>query len=414
MNIKISKKIFNEAYYPELLNYEKRFNVFYGGAGSGKSHFVIQKIIYKCLKFSNRKVLVIRKVGNSLRDSVFALFKSVLADWQIYDQCEVRETLLTITFPNGSQIIFKGLDDAEKVKSIANIDDIVVEECTEINQQEFNQLNLRLRSKNPYNQMHLMFNPISKSNWVYKQWFENGYNAESTVVLHTTYKDNKFLPQDYINSLMEMKDKDPVYYRIYALGEFASLGKLIYTNWDVLEFDWRILKRENPHMEAVFGIDFGYINDATAFVAVLLDMEKKELYIFDEFFRSGLMNNEIADLIIEKGYHKEVIVADSAERKSIDEIKGYGVPRMAPARKGRDSILNGIQFLSQFKMYVHPNCTGIQEELKNYEWTKDKLTGEHINKPIDKYNHGLDALRYACERFNIKHKVRFTDRNRLF
>lgn len=409
MNIKVSKKIFNETYFPQLLNYDKRFNVFYGGAGSGKSHFVIQKIIYKCLNFPKRKVLVIRKVGNSLRDSVFALFKSVLADWGLYEQCEVRETLLTITFPNGSEILFKGLDDSEKIKSIANIDDIVIEECTEINLQEFNQLNLRLRSKNLYNQIHVMFNPVSKSNWVYKQWFENGYNAESTVVLHTTYKDNRFLPLDYVDSLMEMKDKDPVYYRIYALGEFASLGKLIYTNWEELDFNWRDLIRQNKSLAANFGMDFGYINDPSAFIAFLVDMQKKEMFVFDEFYKKGLMNNELAKEIRKKGYSKEIIIADSAERKSIDEIRAYGIPRIMPARKGKDSILNGIQFLKQFKVYVHPSCTNFQEELKNYEWIKDKITGDYINKPIDNYNHLMDAWRYGSEKLMLKKNKYSTD-----
>lgn len=401
MNIKISKKIFNEAYFPQLLNYRSRFNVYYGGAGSGKSHFIVQKLVYKGLQ-SKRKILVIRKVGNSLRDSVFSLFKSVLSDWQLYKQCEIRETLLTITLPNGTEILFKGLDDSEKIKSIANIDDIFVEECTEINQQEFNQLNLRLRSKNEYNQIHVAFNPVSKSNWVYKQWFENGYNEENTIVIKTTYKDNKFLPDDYIQSLMDMKKTDPVYYRIYCLGEFASLGKLIYTNWEELEFDWKDLIKRNNKLQARFGLDYGYINDPSAFIAFLVEMNKKEMYIFDEFYKKGLMNDELAKEIRKKGYAKEIITADSAEKKSTDEIRRYGVPRIKNARKGRDSILNGIQFLKQFKVYVHPSCVNFKEELKNYEWIKDKITGEYINKPIDSYNHLMDAWRYGSEDLMLK------------
>ncbi len=397
LKITINKSIFNDAYLPQLQNYQTRFNIYYGGAGSGKSHFVVQKMILKYLEYPNRKCLVIRKVGNSLRDSIFELFKTVLSDWHLLERCEVRDSLLSITLPNGSTFIFKGLDDSEKIKSIANIDDIVVEECTEIDKQEFSQLGLRLRSKNGYNQIHVMFNPISKSNWVYEMWFQNGYDESDTMVLKTTYRDNKFLPQDYINALIKMKETDPVYYRIYALGEFASLDKLIYTNWEELDFDWRKLMQQRPYAKACFGLDFGYVNDPSAFIAMIVDEVNKEIYIFDEFYEKGLLNDALALKIVKCGYGKEIIFADSAERKSIDEIKRNGVPRIKPAKKGKDSIVNGIQFLKQFKIYVHISCVNVIEELKNYAWKKDKITKEYINTPIDMYNHCLDAARYGVQ-----------------
>lgn len=409
LSIKITKKIFNDVYLPQLENYDTRFNVYFGGAGSGKSKFVVQKMVYKYLKYPNRTCLVIRKVGNNLRDSIFREFKTVLGDWQIYDKCEVRETLLTIKLPNGSVFLFKGLDDPEKIKSISGIDDIVIEECTELDMQDFSQLNLRLRSKNSYNQIHCMFNPVSKSNWVYSMWFKDGYNKDNTVVLHTTYQDNRFLPKDYVDSLMEMKEKNPVYYRIYALGEFASLDKLIYSNWDIEEFDYKQIIKNTPNSVALFGLDFGYINDPSAFVGLIADKDNKILYIFDEFYKKGLLNDAIAKEIKNKGYAKEIIIADSAEQKSIEEIKREGISRIKGARKGKDSILNGIQLIQQYKIIIHPNCVNVIEELKNYTWLKDKSTGEYINKPIDSYNHALDALRYACECLNKKNKLKLYD-----
>ena len=279
MNFKISKKCFNAAYLPQLNNYSKRFNVYYGGAGSGKSHFVVQKMIYKYLKYPGRKCLVARKVSSTLRESIFALFKSVIGDWQLYEQCKVNKTDMTIELPNGSLFIFKGIDDPEKIKSIANIDDIIVEECTEIDDFDFDQLSLRLRSRKEYNQIHVMFNPVSKSNWVYKRWFKDGYNKENTVVLHTTYKDNKFLPDDYVNNLMEMKKTNPVYFRIYALGEFATLDKLIYTNWREENFDYMEILRKNKNSKAIFSLDFGFTNDPTAFVCSIIDQVNKKLWI---------------------------------------------------------------------------------------------------------------------------------------
>ncbi|AIY81615.1 PBSX family phage terminase large subunit [Clostridium botulinum] len=399
MKFTISKKMFNETYLSQLENYDTRFNVYYGGAGSGKSVFVFQKMVLKMLKYSDRKCLVVRKINNTLKDSCFALVKSILSDWHLYEQCKINKTDLTIELPNGSLFLFKGLDDPERIKSINGIDDIIVEECTEIDDFTFDQLCLRLRSKKPYNQVHVMFNPVSKSNWVFSRWFNpmdsmDRTDLKNTMVLKTTYLDNKFLPQDYIDNLLEMKKTNPVYYRIYALGEFATLSKLIYTNWEVQEFDYRQILKEKYDRQAVFNVDFGYTNDPTAFGAEVLDEVDKIIWIFDEFQEKGLLNDEIANKITDLGYRKEVIVCDSAEPKSIDELKRNGINRAVPSIKGRDSIINGIQLLQQYKIIVHPKCKYIQEELKNYCWKKDR-DGKYINTPIDKFNHGLDSLRYG-------------------
>lgn len=414
---KISKKCFNDVYLSQLENYNSRFNVFFGGAGSGKSHFVFAKMVFKYLKYPNRKCLVVRKVSNTLRDSCFALVKSILSDWQLYEQCKVNKTDLTIELPNGSHFIFKGMDDPEKIKSIANIDDIVVEECTEIDEFDFDQLSLRLRSRNPYNQVHCMFNPVSKENWVYKRWFKEGatYNKENTVILHTTYKDNKFLPKEYIDNLLDMERTNPAYYRIYALGEFATLDKLIYTNWDVKEFDYREILRTVKGSKAIFSLDFGFTNDPTAFVCSILDEINKKIWIFDGFEEKGLLNDEIAKKIIEMGYRKEVITCDSAEPKSIEELKRNGLDRVRGAVKGKDSIINGINLLQQYEIIISPSLTWIIEEFRNYTWKKGK-DGEYINVPIDKYNHSLDSLRYGVTtEIGVKKvTLSFFDRSALF
>lgn len=414
---KISKKCFNEIYLPQLENYNSRFNVFFGGAGSGKSHFVFQKMILKYLKYGNRKCLVVRKVNNTLRDSCFALVKSILSDWQLYEQCKINKTDLTIELPNGSHFIFKGMDDPEKIKSIANIDDIVVEECTEVDEFDFDQLSLRLRSRNPYNQVHCMFNPVSKENWVYKRWFKEGatYNKENTVILHTTYKDNKFLPKEYIENLIDMQRSNPAYFRIYALGEFATLDKLIYTNWKVESFDYREVLRTVKDSKAIFSLDFGFTNDPTAFVCSILDEINKKIWIFDGFEEKGLLNDEIAKKIIQMGYRKEVITCDSAEPKSIEELKRNGLDRVRGATKGKDSIVNGINLLQQYEIIILPELTWITEEFKNYTWKKGK-DGEYINVPIDKYNHSLDSLRYGITtEIGVKKiTLSFFDRSSLF
>lgn len=384
-------------YFPYLADYSKRFEVYYGGAGSGKSVFISQKLIYKLLKYENRKCLVVRRIGNSLRDSCFSLIKSTLGNWGIYNECKINKTDLTIELPNGSIFIFKGLDDEERLKSIDGITDIWVEEATEIDSFKFDQLDLRLRSKEPFNQIFISFNPVSKENWVYKRWFLNGgeYDRDNTRVLKTTYRDNRFLPQSYIESLMNMKRSNPAYYAIYAEGEFASLDKLIYTNWKVEVFDYIEILRSVKDSKAIFSLDFGYTNDPTAFVCSIIDETNKRIWVYDGFNQKGLLNDEIARKIIEMGYRKEIIICDSAEPKSIDELKKHGLFRAKGALKGKDSIINGINLLQQYEIIIHPQCNEIQEELKNYTWKKSKLTGEYINEPIDKYNHCLDSLRYG-------------------
>lgn len=395
----IKQRMFNDRYYPMLKKYDKRFEVYYGGAGSGKSVWITQKLLFKYLNMPNRKCLVVRKVNATLKDSVFSLFKSILAQWQIYDECKINKTDLTIELPNGSTFIFKGMDDPEKIKSIAGIDDIWVEECTEIDEFDFDQLCLRLRSNKLHKQIIVSFNPVSKDNWVYRRWFKDGYNSESTIVLHTTYLDNKFLPEDYINNLLEMQKTNPVYYRIYALGEFATLSKLVYTNWKEENFDYMQILKEKPYRTAIFGTDFGYTNDYTTLICSVIDDVDKKIWIYDEHFEKHMTNDDIYNMYQGHGVVGERIVCDSSEPKSIEELRRLGCKRVIGAVKGKDSIMNGIQLIQQYEIIVSPRCQMIQEELRNYTFVKDKQTGEYLNKPIDKYNHGLDAFRYSVMQY---------------
>ena len=187
-----------------------------------------------------------------------------------------------------------------------------------------------------------------------------------------------------------MEKKNPAYYKIYALGEFGSLDKLVFNNWKVEEFDYKSIKGE-----LLCGLDFGFTADPTAFICSLLVDGK--IYVFSEVFRKGLLNNQIAQIIKDNGFSKSLIIADSAEQKSIEEIRREGINRIKAAEKGQGSILQGIQKLQQYQIIIHPSCTNLIEEFSNYSWTKDKVTNEYINKPVDKWNHGIDALRYSLQ-----------------
>ena len=382
----------NKAYLPYLFSYKNRIEVYYGGAGSGKSIFVAQKLVLKALK-SKRKILVIRKVARTQKDSCFAVICEIFKSIKYFDRCRINKTTLDITLPNGSVILFKGMDDSEKIKSIANITDIWCEEATELTLDDFSQLNLRLRALNPNLQIWLSFNPVSKANWCYQYFFVNKAEA---FILKTTYKDNDFLPQDYKDEIESYKHTNPTYYKIYVEGEFCSLDKLVYNNYEILDFDVGKLIKSKKYI-TLTGLDFGFTNDPTALIVSLVNEKEKELYIIDEYGETGLTNPDIANIIKSLGYQKNIIMCDSADPKSIEEIRRQGIPRVKACKKSPDSVLHGIQQLQQYKIYVLPKCEKTITELQNYAWEKDKQTNEYINKPIDKFNHFLDALRYSMQ-----------------
>lgn len=388
IKLNIARSLFNDAYYPYLFDYSNRYEVYYGRAGSGKSVFITQKILCKACT-SKRKVLVIRKYATTLKDSVFQLFIDQLKKWKIYKFCKVNMSTYTITLPNESVLLFKGLDDPEKIKSITDITDIWCEECSELSLDEFTQLDLRLRAQSGNLQIFVSFNPVSKQNFVYQKWFANGA-PDNTFVLHTTYKDNKFLPKEYIDALLEKQKSNPTYYKIYALGEFCTLDKLVYYNWKVEDFDHTQIKGK-----LLVGLDFGYTNDPTALVASV--MTDKKIYIFKEWVDTNKTNPQIAQVIKSLGLQKSTIICDSAEPKSIQELRQNGVYAARESTKGPDSIIHGIQRLWEYEIIVHPSCTETITEFENYAWQKDKTTGEYINKPIDMFNHCMDALRYSLQ-----------------
>lgn len=388
IRLNIARSLFNDAYFPYLFDYSHRYEVYYRGAGSGKSVFIAQKILCKACT-SKRKVLIIRKYATTLKDSVFQLFIDQLKKWKIYKFCKVNMSTYTITLPNESVLLFKGLDDPEKIKSITDITDIWTEECSELSRDEFTQLDLRLRSQAGNLQIFVSFNPVSKQNFVYQKWFANGTPA-NTFILHTTYKDNKFLPKEYIEALLEKHKSNPTYYKIYALGEFCTLDKLVYYNWKQQEFNYQDIEGK-----LLIGLDFGFTNDPTALVASI--MVGKKIYIFREWVNTNKTNPQIAEAIKSLGFSKSIIVCDSAEPKSIEELRRNGITRARESVKGPDSILHGIQRLQEYEIIVHPSCQEVITEFENYSWQKDKKTGEYINKPIDQFNHCMDALRYSLQ-----------------
>lgn len=313
--------------------------------------------------------------------------------------CSVNRSYLEIKMPNGSEIFFKGLDDPEKIKSIADVTDIWQEEATELTEEDFDQLVLRVRSPKKDSQFFLSFNPVSRANWVYKRFFATGVELDPDLylVLHTTYKDNKYLPEAYVEHLESMVKTSPVYYKIYVLGEFCTLDRLVFSNVKVEKMDVHDYLNVNDTQVAV-GMDFGFANDITAITESYVNVKTKLWYVRRCWGSTGKTNDEIARQIKCMGLQKCTIIADCAEPKSIAELKNAGILHIRPSVKGRDSIIHGLQKLQQYNIVVNPDlCKGLIMEFENYCWKKDKKSGEYINEPIDEYNHYIDALRYSLQ-----------------
>lgn len=411
LNITNPAKVFNKNIFSILTDYSHFTEVHYGGGSSGKSHGVVQKVVLKALQDWKhpRKILWLRKVGATIADSLFQDVKGCLVDFKVWDFCEWNKTDNRVTLPNGAVFLFKGMDNSEKIKSIKGISDVVMEEASEFHLNDYTQLTLRLREKKHKNkQIFLMFNPVSKLNWVYKYFF-TGEPHKNTLIRQSSYKDNKFLDEMTRQNLEDLANRNPAYYKIYALGEFATLDKRVFPKYET-----EILNKDDlKHLPSYFGLDYGYINDPSAFIHVKIDKKNKKLYILEEYVKTGMMNDELAKVIKQLGYSKERITADSAEKKSIAEMKREGIERIKPSMKGADSIMAGIQFISQYDIIVDERCYKMIEELDNYTWKKDKQTDEYYNEPVDTYNHCIDSLRYAVEELMIKNREERKDAKEL-
>ncbi|EKN43375.1 PBSX family phage terminase large subunit [Clostridium botulinum] len=398
--IKLSKVIGKG--YKDFWSCTKRYRVCKGGRGSKKSTTTALNIIYRMMKYPKTNTLVIRKTFASHKDSTYAQLKWAITQLKVNHLWEYTKSPLEITYkPTGQKILFRGLDDPLKITSITVEVGYLCwcwfEEAYEItNEEDFNKIDMSIRGELPkglFKQITITFNPWNERHWLKKRFFDN--EDDEILAMTTNYKCNEFLGKDDIKIFEKMKETSQRRYSIEGLGNWGIAEGVIFDNWQEKEFDYKEIAKR-PEVIATNGLDFGYKADPTAFIGSLVDKEKKEIYIYAEHYQKGMLNNEIADIIKYKGFAKEQIIADSAEQKSIEEIKRDGIGRIKPARKGKDSIINGIQYLLQYKIYVHPKCQNTQIELYNYVWDKNK-EGKQLNKPIDDYNHLLDALRYSME-----------------
>ncbi len=396
--------------YKDFWNNEQRYRVIKGGRASKKSTTAALNFIYRMCLYPDANLLVIRQVFKDHKDSTYAQLKWAARQLQVYEEFEWKVSPLEIIKKNtGQKIMFRGLDDPMSVTS-ATVENGYLcwawfEEAFQVRKEDdFNKIDMSIRGYTGglFKQITLTFNPWSEKHWLNNRFFKS--DSDNIFAKTTNYQCNEFLDEQDIALFEEMRIKSPRRYKIEGLGEWGIAEGGIYENWHERLFDiYEIAKR--PSVQSAFGLDFGYTNDPTALSCSLVDIENREIYIFDEMYKKALLNDEIAKNIADMGYSKEIIIADSAEPKSIADLRRHGLRKVVKADKGKDSIMHGIQYIQQFTIFVHPKCTNAINELSNYVWAKDK-NDEPMNRPIDEYNHFLDALRYSLERIRKKDRMK--------
>ena len=409
IKIDIGPNLVLPVYRPYLEDYSCRYNVYYGGRGSGKTRFCFDKLLLKGLK-EKRTILLMRKTTANCKYSVWKELKSAVERFKLTKYFTFYESdYSAVCQLTGTVFRCQGLDDPEKIKGFSEISDVLLEEATEFTAEDFDLIDGTVRSvkyKLPL-QMYFLFNPVSKANHVYKRFnFDTGITPPNTFILKTTYLHNPHLSPDYIQRMENMRLTNPTRWKIEALGDFVSLDKLIFQNYTVEEFNHADIQGE-----LLLGMDFGFIADPSVIVASILDEEAKRIYVFKEWEGKGKTNEELAKIISALGFSKSTIIADSSEPKSIEEIKRLGITRIKPAVKGPDSVVFGIQKLLNYEIIVHPDCGGLITEFENYSWQKDRATGEYINKPIDQFNHFCDSLRYSLQCVDNSRKLKTLNKN---
>lgn len=400
INVSINPNVYNAIYVP-YCNENARTQIFFGGSSSGKSVFLAQRDV-KDILAGGRNFLICRYVARTLKTSVFNEIRKVISNWGLERLFTINYSNLSITCVNGYQMLFIGLDDVEKIKSITPAKgvwtDIRVEEATEIKRESLKQLLKRQRGgdKSIPKRLTLSFNPIMKSHWLYQDYFapigwsdtQQEYKSGNLTILKTWYIHNRFLTAGDIADLEN--ETDDYFKNVYTYGNWGVLGDSIFTNWEIQDLSGQ----GNQFTNRLHGLDFGFSNDPAAIVCTHYDSTHNIIYIYNELYECGLTNDVLSrhvNLMIDNDY----ITCDSSEPKSIAEMQSLGVNCIA-AKKGKDSVNFGIDWLRRRKIIVDKSCVNMQNELQQYHWKKDK-NGNSMRVPTDKHNHLIDALRYAYE-----------------
>lgn len=397
--------------YDEYWQWRGRYRVVKGSRASKKSKTTALWYIVNMMKYQSANTLVVRKTYRTLKDSCFRELNWAIGRLKVQKYWRLIQSPLTLEYiPTGQKIFFRGLDDPLKITSMTVDVGVLcwlwIEESYEITKEDdFNILDESIRgrvSDGLFKQITLTFNPWNEHHWLKKRFFDVA--SPDVLAITTNYMCNEFLDSADIKVFESMKANNPRRYQVAGLGEWGSVDGLVFENFVVSEFNKELIVGSG--VSSVFGLDFGYTNDPTAFFCGLVDEHNKIIYVFDEMYEKGMSNEKIYKKIASMGYCKEKIVADSAEPKSIDSLRELGLNKICSARKGVDSIKNGIDKIQGFEIIIHPRCVNFAIEISNYTWACDRL-GNKINRPIDEFNHLMDAMRYAVEGVGLGDRFSF-------
>lgn len=411
--IEIDPAIFNEVYIPQLTNMA-RIQILYGGSSSGKSVFKSEQIVIDLLS-GGRNYLICRAVARTIKNSVFNEVRRRIVEFGVSELFSINKSDFSITCANGYQAVFVGLDDVEKIKSIVPElgawTDIWVEEATETDRNTIKSLTKRQRggSEDTPKRLHLTFNPILKSHWIFEEYFapigwadeDTSFQSPDLSILRTWFIHNRFLTEQDKKDLLNETDK--YYSDVYTWGRFGVLGNVIFTNWKVADLndpndEYYLPYNQRTHRKN--GLDFGFASHPAAIGRSHFDKERKRISVFDEFYETGFTNDMLAAECL-RMFGKELVTCDSAEPKSIRELCKHGVTARG-AKKGPDSVTFGIDWLKQYLIVVDKSCINAQNEMRSYKWKED-ASGKVVlvnNRPVPvKANdHFIDGgLRYAYE-----------------
>lgn len=393
--------------YATFWNFKGRYRVCKGSRASKKSKTTALWYIVNMMKYHKANLLVVRKSYRTLKDSCFTELRWAIHRLGVDDFWDFRLNPLEIIYkPTGQKIYFRGLDDPLKVTSITvdvgSLCWLWIEEAYEISKEsDFDMLDESIRGQvdgDLFKQITITFNPWNERHWLKKRFFDT--SDPDTLAITTNYLCNEWLDKADFAVFERMKQYNPRRYNVAGLGNWGVIDGVVYEKWKEEAFSLNELPKD---AQAAFGLDFGYTNDPTALFCGYVSIEQKRLFVWDELYKKGLSNKAIFDEISRLGYTKERITADCAEPKSIDELKGLGIRRIEGAKKGKDSVNNGIQWIQDLEIIIHPRCVNFLLEISLYSWKKDKF-GKALNEPEDDNNHLMDAMRYGLEKYIQKNK----------
>ena len=419
--LNIDERVFNKV-YRKCLNKKQRTQIFFGGSSSGKSYFLAQRTIIDVLY--GRNFLICRQVQSSMRKSVWNEILKAISRMQLSQYFKINKAEFSITcLLNGRQILFSGLDDAEKIKSITPasgvITDIWIEEATDTKKASFNVLKTRLRGRqcDQYGneigkRIILSFNPVSQSHWIYKDFFgqwndeKNELETDDLYILKTTYLDNEHVGSDTKEFIESFKEIDPYYYDVYALGNWGVIGNIIFKNWHKADLD-EIYRQFRDGDCLLYGLDFGWSPHPFAFVVCGIDFQRRKIFVFKEIYKKLQTNEEIANEIMEEMGPHDYVTCDSSDPQNVHELSLYGVDAI-PANKRQGSVLFGINWLRRFEIIVDVDCRHMSHELEIYCWKEDRQ-GNVLQQPVKENDHLIDALRYALNEFIVEKDMKIVE-----